>query len=97
MPGTFTETQFRRWNAAIAKTRPGAATDEEIANAKLVTGLALQGVGDGIVLRLSDDSGTTQTFRINAAIALRIVDTVQAAGLVKGWLNPDGTVSSLPG
>ncbi|MDO8982744.1 hypothetical protein [Cypionkella sp.] len=44
MPGSFTKSQFKRWDAALGKTSPGAATAEELATATLVTGAAVQGM-----------------------------------------------------
>lgn len=92
----FTASQFHRWDAAIARTSPGAATVEEIASATLVTGCVLQGMGDGIIIRLTDEVGQTRTFRLNAAMALRLADSIPAAARMQGWLGDDGAVIALP-
>lgn len=96
MPGTFTVSQFKRWDAAISKTSPGDATKEDIARATLVTGIVLQGIGDGVVLRLTDEDGETHTFNLNAAMAMRLADVIPVAGLMKDWLRRDGTINALP-
>lgn len=96
MPGTFTVSQFNRWDAAIPKTSPGDASKEDIARATLVTGIVLQGIGDGVVLRLTDENGTTHTFNLNAAMAMRLADVIPLAGLMKDWLRNDGTINALP-
>jgi hypothetical protein len=96
MPGTFTVSQFKRWDAAIPRTSPGEATKEDIARATLVTGIVLQGIGDGVVLRLTDETGETRTFNLNAAMAMRLADVIPLAGLMKDWLRPDGTINALP-
>ncbi len=96
MPGTFTLSQYNRWNAAIPKTSPGEATKEDIARATLVTGIVLQGMGDGIVLRLTDENGDTRTFNLNVAMAMRLADVIPLAGIMKDWLRSDGTINALP-
>lgn len=96
MPANFTVSQFLRWEKAIAKTSPGAASDEEIAQSTLVTGCVLQGMSDGIVMRLVDENGAVQTFRLNAAMALRLADAIPAAARMQGWLGDDGIVNALP-
>ncbi|MBB4207254.1 hypothetical protein [Roseinatronobacter bogoriensis] len=96
MPGTFTTAQFRRWQDTLATTSPSAATKAEISDAPLATGLAVQGMSDGIVLRLTDADGATHTFNLNAAMALRLVDCIPAAGRMKGWLDAQGIVIALP-
>lgn len=96
MPGNFTVSQFRRWDSALSQTTPGAADKEEIASATLTTGLAVQGMNDGIILRLTDEAGETRTFAMNAAMALRLADTIPAAGRMMLWLDSDGIVSALP-
>lgn len=96
MTGNFTESQFRRWDAALSQTSPGAATPEEIAAGTLVTGCVLQAMRDGIVLRLTDENGETRTFNLNAAMALRLADSIPAAAQMIGWLGKDGAVIALP-
>jgi hypothetical protein len=96
MPGNFTLSQFHRWDAAIAETSPGAASTEQIAAAAMVTGAAVQGMSDGIILRLTDEAGQTRTFSLNAAMALRIADTIPAAARMMRWLDADGAVIARP-
>lgn len=96
MTGNFTASQFRRWDAALGATSPGAATREEIAQARLATGCVLQGMSDGIILRLTDDAGTTHTFNLNPAMALRLADTIPAAARMMRWLGEDGIVMARP-
>lgn len=96
MVGRFTVTQFNRWDAALGQTSPGAASAEQIAEATLVTGCVLQAMRDGIILRLTDESGKTQTFNLNAAMALRLADAIPAAARMATWLGEDGVVIALP-
>lgn len=96
MPGNFTKSQFERWDAAIAKTSPGAASKDEVALATIVTGCVLQGMSDGVLMRFSDENGDILTFRLNAAIALRLADAIPAAAIMQGWLGRDGIVNALP-
>jgi hypothetical protein len=96
MPGNFTVAQFHRWDAALAKTSPGRATKAEIAEATLVTGCVLQAMSDGIILRVTDEEGRTQTFNLNPAMALRLADAIPAAAKMAGWMDTDGTVIALP-
>ena len=95
MPGSFTKSQFKRWDAALGKTSPGAATTEELATATLVTGAAVQGMSDGIVLRFTDETGRTHNFHLNAAMAMRVRDTIPAVAQMAGWLAEDGVVEAL--
>lgn len=96
MPGNFTVSQFRRWDAALAKTSPRAASAEEIAVARLAAGCALQAMSDGVILRLTDDAGAVLTFNLNAAMAMRLADAIPAAARMIGWLGEDGIVIARP-
>jgi hypothetical protein len=96
MTGKFTEAQFHRWDAALSKTSPGAASAEQIANATLVTGCVLQAMGDGVILRLTNETGQTQTFNLNAAMALRLAASIPAAARMALWLDERGVVIARP-
>ena len=97
MAGNFTVSQFQRWDAALGETSPGAASAEEIANATIVTGCVLQAMRDGIIIRLTDEMGETHNFNLNAAMALRLADSIPAAARMIGWLGEDGVVMARPG
>lgn len=96
MVGRFTISQFRRWDAALGATSPGAASREDIARATFATGIVLQGMSDGIILRLTDEFAATHTFNINPAMALRLADAIPAAARMMGWLGADGVVIARP-
>lgn len=96
MTGRFTVSQFERWEAALGKTSPGAASADEIAAATLVTGCVLQAMGDGIIIRLTDENARTTTFNLNAAMALRLADSIPAAARMAHWLDEKGVVIARP-
>lgn len=95
MPGNFTVSQFRQWERALEFTTPGAATEAEITEARIASGLTLQGLSDGILLRISDETGIVTTLRMNAAMAIRLADAIPGAAKMYGWMGEDGVIDAL--
>lgn len=81
MPGNFTVSQFRQWERALEFTTPGAATEAEITEARIASGLTLQGLSDGILLRISDETKEARMPKIDQL------------GMIK---RDDGTIENIP-
>jgi len=96
MPGSFTVSQFQQWDSAIGPTTPKKASATELSEARIISGVALHTASDGIMLRMSDETGAIIDIRLNAAVALRLADSIPGAAMMAGWLDPDGTVNALP-
>jgi hypothetical protein len=92
MVGKFTVSQYKSWQAALGPTTPKRANAEEAANARVVSGIGVHMMSDGILLRLSDDTGHAWDFHLNAAQAIALADTIPAAGIDIGWLGRDGAI-----
>lgn len=96
MPGNFTVSNFNKWLEDLGPTQPQKATLSELAEARVVSGLALHTANDGIMLRMTDETGNLIDVRMNAAMALRLADSIPGAGQMAGWLGKDGIVNALP-